>query len=93
MFAQMSIHHPTPDATGLLIESMHSYGDALNGAPGLISVHTLQDADTGTLVGLALWSSRETMEASVHLARKAIENHPFDEWELREPASYRLTEV
>ncbi len=93
MFVQLSIHHPKPDATGPLIESMHAYGDALEGAPGLISVHTLQDADAGVLVGLALWGSRDAMEASVNRARAAVENHPFDEWEIRDPDGYRLTEV
>ena len=93
MFVQLSIHHPVPGAEGPLIESMHSYGDALYGAPGLISVHTMQDSETGVLVGLAVWSSRAAMEASVHLARAAIEDHPFDEWEAREIEGYRLTEV
>ena len=93
MFVQLSIHHPKPDAVGPLIESMHSYGDALEGAPGLISVKTLRDEAAGVLVGLAMWSSREAMEASVHLARTAVEDHPFDEWEMSEPDGYRLTEV
>jgi hypothetical protein len=33
------------------------------------------------------------MEASVHLAREAIADDPFDEWEWREVEGYRLTEV
>ncbi|MBX3092626.1 MAG: hypothetical protein KF801_08995 [Cryobacterium sp.] len=93
MFVQLSIHHPKPDSTGPLIESMHSYGDALEGAPGLISVRTFHDAEAGVLVGLAMWSSRDAMEASVHLARKAVEDHPFDEWERQEIEGYRLLEV
>ncbi len=93
MFVQLSLHHPKPDAVGPLIESMHAFGDALEGAPGLISVRTLRDETAGVLVGLAIWSSREAMEASVHLARKAVEDHPFTEWEEREPDGYRLDEV
>jgi heme-degrading monooxygenase HmoA len=93
MFVQLSIHRPKPEATSLLIESMHAYGDALEGAPGLISVKTLQDEDAGVLVGLALWSSRSAMEESVHLARAAVEDHPFDQWEEGETVGYRLTEV
>ncbi|HNP15589.1 MAG: hypothetical protein KF739_12490 [Cryobacterium sp.] len=93
MFAQLSIHHPKPDATGMLIESMHAYGDALDGAPGLISVHTFQDKKAGVLVGLALWASEDLMKASVHLARAAVEDHPFDTWEERESEGYLLTDV
>lgn len=37
--------------------SMHRYGAALVNAPGLVSVHTLEDAEQGVLAGLALWES------------------------------------
>lgn len=93
MFAHMSIHHPKPEAVDALIDSMHRYGAAIKGAPGLISVHTLQDADAGVLVGLALWESRDAMMASIHLARAAVEHDPFDEWESEPISGYRLTEV
>jgi hypothetical protein len=72
---------------------MHRFGDALKSAPGLISVHTLRDESAGVLVGMALWSSQEAMRASVHLAREAIANDPFDEWESQETEGYRLSEV
>ena len=65
MFVHISIHHPKPGAEDALIDSMHRFGAALKGAPGLISVHTLQDAQAGVLVGLALWESREAMMASM----------------------------
>lgn len=93
MFAQLSIHHPKPGAETALIDSMHRYGAALEGAPGLVSVHTLQDAEAGILTGLALWESREQMEASVHLARAATADDPFDEWEAVPIEGYRLDEV
>ncbi len=93
MFVQMSIHHPKPETVGLLIESMHTYADALEGAPGLINVRTLHDAAAGVLVGIAMWSSKETMEASVHLGREAVKDHPFHLWETHEAVGYRLTDV
>lgn len=93
MFVHISIHHPKPGAEDALIDSMHRFGAALKGAPGLISVHTLQDAQAGVLVGLALWESREAMMASIHLARAATENDPFDEWEMEDVQGFRLTEV
>src|SRR5262249_14408380 len=93
MFVHLSIHHPKPGAEAALIDSMHRFGAAIKGAPGLISVSTLQDKDANVLVGLALWESREAMMASIHLARAATENDPFDEWEEGEVTGYRLVEV
>ncbi len=93
MFVHQSIHHPKPGAEPALIDSMHRYGAALQGAPGLISVHTLQDEAAGLLVGLAIWSSEDAMQASVHLAREAVADDPFGLWEWRETESYRLTDV
>jgi heme-degrading monooxygenase HmoA len=93
MFVHISIHRPKAGAEDALIDSMHRFGAALQGAPGLISVHTLQDQAAGVLVGLALWESREAMMASIHLARAATENDPFDEWEEGDIQGFRLTEV
>jgi heme-degrading monooxygenase HmoA len=93
MFVHMSIHHPKPGAEDALIDSMHRFGAALKGAPGLISVHTLQDKEAGVLVGLALWESEEARMASIHLARAAVENDPFDEWETEAIQGFRLVEV
>lgn len=93
MFVHLSIHRPKPGAEPDLVDSLHRFGGALAGAAGLISVHTLQDEDAGVLAGLAIWSSQEAMEASVHLAREAVADDPFDEWEWRAVEGYRLNEV
>ena len=93
MYVQLAIHHPKDGAEDALIDSMHRFGAAIKGAPGLISVHTLQDKEAGVLVGLGLWESREAMMASIHLARAATENDPFDEWEAQDIQGFRLVEV
>jgi heme-degrading monooxygenase HmoA len=93
MIVHMSLHHPKEGAEAALIDSMHRYGAALKGAPGLISVHTMRDARTGALVGLALWESEEARQASIHLAREAVANDPFDEWESQEVQGFLLEEV
>jgi heme-degrading monooxygenase HmoA len=93
MYYQVSIHHPIPGKRDDLIASMHRYGAAIAGAPGLVSVHTLHDADDDVLMGLAIWESEAAFEASVHLAREAVAGDPFDEWEAEPVAGYRLTEV
>ena len=90
MFYHVSIHHPKPGQRDALIDSMHRYGAALRNAPGLISVQTLHDAEQDVLMGLAIWESREAWQASVHLARAAVADDPFDEWEAEDVIGYRL---
>ena len=92
-FYHVSIHHPKEGAEQALIDSMHRYGAALKGAPGLISVHTLEDKNAGVLMGLAIWESQEAMRASIHLAREAVGNDPFDEWESQDVEGYQLSDV
>lgn len=93
MFHHLSVHRPRPEARDALVASMHRFGAALAGAPGLVSVRTLEDAGQGVLVGLAIWESKEAWEASVHLAREAVANDPFDDWESEPVQGFRLTEV
>lgn len=93
MFHSLSVHRPRPGARDALIASMHRYGAAVAGAPGFVSVHTLEDAEEGVLVGLAIWESEEAWAASVHLAREAVADDPFDDWEVEPPQGYRLIEV
>ncbi len=93
MYYSVSIHHPAPGKRDELIASMHRYGAAITGAPGLVSVNTLHDAEQDVLMGLAIWESEEAFQASVHLAREAVADDPFDEWEAEPVVGFRLTEA
>ena len=93
MFHHVSIHHPRPGRREELIASMHRYGAAIAGAPGLVSVHTLWDEEQDVLMGLAIWESEHAWQASVHLAREAVANDPFDEWEAQPVTGFRFTEA
>ena len=93
MYYHLSIHRPVPGARDALVASMHRFGAALAGAPGLVSVHTLEDAGDGVLVGLALWESEDAFRASVHLAREAVADDPFDEWEAGPVQGFGLAEA
>lgn len=93
MYYHVSIHHPKPGKRDALIDSMHRYGAAIQGAPGLVSVHTLHDADQDVLIGLAIWESKEAWQAAVSLARAAVADDPFDEWEAQDVLGFRLGEV
>ena len=59
MFVHMSIHYPKLKKEQLLIDSMHRFGKAMEGKEGLIAAHTTKDEDTGRLIGLAIWNSKE----------------------------------
>lgn len=89
----MSIHHPHAEHRAALIDSMHRFGAAMQGRPGLISVHTLQDADSDRLVGLAIFESEAAFRALAPLARAAVESDPFEIWERVDIDGLRLTEV
>jgi len=93
VFHHLSVHRPAPGKRDALVDSMHRYGAAIRDEPGLISVRTLEDAAAGVLVGLAIWESEEAFHASVHLARAAVADDPFDEWEAEPVLGLRLTEV
>ena len=93
MFYHVSIHHPKSGKEDALIASMHRFAAALAGAPGLISAHTLKDEKTGDLMGMTICESREAMLASVHLAREAVRNDPFDEWEADDGLGWMLSDV
>ena len=93
MYYSVSVHHPVPGRREELIASMHRYGAAITGAPGLVSVSTLQDEEQDVLMGLAIWESEAAFNASVHLAREAVAGDPFDEWEAAPVVGFRLTEA
>ncbi len=93
MFYHVSIHHPQPGKRDALINSMQRFGAAIKDAPGLVSVQTLYDEAQDVLMGLAIWESETAFQASIHLARAAVADDPFDEWEAQPVAGFRLQEV
>jgi heme-degrading monooxygenase HmoA len=93
MFVNMSIHSPRPEFERDLIASMHRFGAAAAGAPGLLHAMTTKDEASGRLVGLMVWTSREAWEAAIERSRAAVEHDDFDLWEEREPEGFRLDEV
>jgi len=93
MYISISIHRPKPGKESELIDSVHRYGAAAAGAPGLIGVHTLRDAEQGVLVGLAMWESREAWETGVGTMRDSVADDPFDEWESGPAEGFGLEDV
>jgi heme-degrading monooxygenase HmoA len=89
----MSIHHPKPEHEATLIDSMHRYGNAIRGKPGLISIHTLKDELSHRLVGLAIFQSKADFERLAPIAREAVKDDPFEVWEEVEIEGLKLNEV
>jgi heme-degrading monooxygenase HmoA len=81
LFVNIAIHRPHQDEERFVVESMHRYGEAAKKQKGLVSVHTLKDENTGELVGLAIWDSKESFLADRPDLMKATENDDFGSWE------------
>jgi heme-degrading monooxygenase HmoA len=92
MFVHLSIHHPRKGREQELIDSMHRFGAASRGAPGFREAHTLRDAASGTLVGLAVWDDEASWRDGVEAMRAAVADDPFEKWEERDPEVFHLTE-
>jgi heme-degrading monooxygenase HmoA len=93
LFILMSIHHPKPEHESALIDSMHRYGNAIKGQPGLRGIHTLKDRASDRLVGLAVFESEADFERLAPLARAAVKDDPFELWEKVEIDGLSLIEV
>jgi len=93
MLILMSVHHPRAEHRDALIASMHRYGAAISGETGLLSIHTLADADSDRLVGLAIFEDEAAYERLAPIARAAVADDPFEVWEQVEIDGLRLTEV
>ncbi len=89
----MSVHHPHAAHRDALIDSMHRYGAALEGRPGLRSIHTLADARSDRLVGLAIFESEHDFERLAPIARAAVAEDPFEVWESVPIDGLALTEI
>jgi heme-degrading monooxygenase HmoA len=93
MIVHLAIHTPKPDHIDDLIASMHRFAAAGTGQAGLIEAHTMRDARSGKLVGLAIWESREAFDRGVEAMRAAVEDDPFPDWEEGVPDVYLLEDV
>jgi heme-degrading monooxygenase HmoA len=93
MFIHLSIHYPKAGRERELIASMRRFGAAATGIEGLREVHTLKDARSGTLLGLAIWEDEASWRAGVEVMRAAVADDPFEAWEEREADVFTLTEV
>jgi heme-degrading monooxygenase HmoA len=95
MIYSISIHRPKPEHEQDVIDSMHRYGEAAGGQPGLHHVHTFRarDEDPPVLVGLAVWESAEAKKAAASALEAAVGDDPFEEWDREPIQGFLLDEV
>jgi heme-degrading monooxygenase HmoA len=92
MFAHLAIHYPKPEHADDLLASMHRVDQAAQGAPGLIQIGAWRDQRTGRLIGLALWDTQESFQASAERIFRAVQEDPFDQWLEQPPDILHLTQ-
>ena len=93
MLVHLAIHTPKPERIDDLIASMQRFAAAGRSQTGLQEVHTMRDAESGKLLGLAIWESRQAFDEGVQAMRAAVENDPFLEWEDVTPEVYLFEDV
>jgi len=93
MFVHMSIHRPKPGKEEFLIDSMHRFGAAMQGADGFQWAHALKDETSGSLIGLSIWDSKEQWQETHPKIAEAVKDDPFEEWENNPPEVFRLNVV
>jgi heme-degrading monooxygenase HmoA len=93
MIVHLAIHTPKPEGVEPLIASMQLFAAAGRKQPGLREVHTMRDAESGKLLGLAIWESMEAFRSGVLSMRAAVEDDPFQDWEEGLPEVYVFEDV
>ncbi len=93
MIVHLAIHTPKPEGIDPLVASMQLFAAAGRKQPGLREVHTMREAESGKLLGLALWESMDAFERGVQAMRAAVEDDPFLDWEEGVPEVYVFEDV
>ena len=93
MFVHLTIHRPRTGKEQLVIDSMHRFGEAMTGLPGLQQVYELRDQKTGALIALSIWDGEEDWRAARPTMLEAVKGDNLDEWEERPPEVYHLEVV
>ena len=92
MFLAVATHHPHPDHAGDMAAHMERVVDATAGADGLLSFECVRDEESGALLGVSRWTSREAFEAAIPLIT-ANAHLRRDEWTVAEDELRLMTEL
>ena len=78
-----AIHYPKPEHVDDLLTEMRRLDETVRGTPGLLRIGAWREEQTGRIVALSLWESREALAAAVGRIVAAVAGVPFDDWEER----------
>ena len=67
MFIATATHHPHPGHVEDMLAHMRRVVEATAGAEGLIDFGCYRDDETGALLGVSRWESREAFQAAMPL--------------------------
>ena len=67
-FAALAIHHPRPEHRDQWIDVMRQRAGTMVSAPGLLDMAGYADTNSGRLVGLSRWESKDALEAVIGAA-------------------------
>ena len=68
VFIQMATAEPQPGKENELIQRMTGFAEFLRKEPGLLHVFVLREEETGSLVGLSIWSDKTSFEKGMEQA-------------------------
>ena len=91
MLHHISIHHAKPAAEER--PSPPCIDSRTRGPNRADGIHTLRDARSGALVGLAVWESAEALDALRPALAAPIVGDDFDAWESEPVQMYLLEEA
>ena len=90
MFIHLAIHRQYPDMTDELAATMSSFGDSMVNQDGFQQSFVLRDQNTGWLMGLALWDSKEQWLVARPAMAAAVAGVDFSQLEPEDPDVFHL---
>ncbi len=92
-YLYLVIHYPKPEHVEDLLTEMRRLDETMRGTPGLLQIGPWREEQTGRIVALSLWESREAFAAAVGQIAAAVADVPFDDWEERPPEILQAEEI
>jgi hypothetical protein len=77
MYVIMGVHHPKPGMEKSLLDVQEKFGIAERGHPGVISSFILKDDNSGVIIGITIWDTKEDYDAARPDIDKAIQGVDF----------------
>jgi heme-degrading monooxygenase HmoA len=93
MFVNMGFATPKPGKEGVMVESMHSFAEALKGMPGLIDIFVIAETNGKTIVGVSIWKDKGAFEAAMRFVRPPQPPEPVEQFRTAPPTVRQFESV